>query len=418
MAPKRHSSSGSLRQGRLQSVSDCRGEAHSKQKPPYGSFGNGSAMRCSSAGWLAQSEEECVRLATETAAPTHNHPEGVKGAIAYSILHDAFEGEVPVEELVNTAQDRIFQIEEQGARSAVIPIKAALGQTLERIAENQARDDGLSGLPSGYVGIDRVTFGWQPGDLVIIAARPSVGKTAFALTMARNMAADHHIPVAFFSTEMSSEQLMTRLLVSEAGLSADKLRGAKKMNPQEWRRLNEAIGRLEQVPMSIDITGSISIHELRAKARRLVSREHVKIIIVDYLQHMTGPPSAQSREQEVAAISRMLKDIAIELNVPVIALSQLNRDMEKRGGNKRPQLSDLRDSGSIEQDADIVMFLHRPEYYGMADTNSPEGETNVIFAKHRNGEVGEVQMRFLKSECRFVDYNEPYVNLVPSRMNQ
>ena len=347
-------------------------------------------------------------------------------AIAYGVLHDAFEGEVSVEEMIDTAQDRIFQLEEHGARSEVLPIKAALSRTLDRIEENQAREDGLSGLPSGYVGIDRVTFGWQPGDLVIVAARPSVGKTAFALTMARNMAVDHHIPVAFFSTEMSSEQLMTRLLVSEAGLPADKLRGAKKMNQQEWKRLHEAIGRLEKVPMSIDITGSISIHELRAKARRLVSREHVKIIIVDYLQHMTGPPSAQSREQEVAAISRILKDLAIELNVPVIALSQLNRDMEKRGGNKRPQLSDLRDSGSIEQDADIVMFLHRPEYYGLADGNSLDGETNVIFAKHRNGEVGEVQMRFLKSECRFVDYNEPFVgglqsaavNYVPSKMNQ
>ena len=339
-------------------------------------------------------------------------------SIAYGIIRDAYENEVSVEAVINTAQDRIFQIEEQGSRSSIITIRAALGQTLDRIEENQVREDGLSGLASGYVNIDRVTFGWQPSDLVIIAARPSVGKTAFALTMARNMAVDHHIPVAFFSTEMSSEQLMTRLLVSEAGITADKLRGAKKMTQQEWRRLHEAVGRLEKAPVSLDITGSISIHEFRAKARRLVSRHNVKILIVDYLQHMSGPPSSQSREQEVAAISRMLKDIAIELNVPVIALSQLNRDMEKRGGNKRPQLSDLRDSGSIEQDADIVMFLHRPEYYGMADSNSSDGETNVIFAKHRNGEVGEVQMRFLKSECRFVDYNEPYVNLVPSRMNQ
>lgn len=346
--------------------------------------------------------------------------------IAYGVLHDAFEGEVSVEELIDTAQDRIFQLEEHGARSEVLPIKAALSQTLDRIEANQAREDGLSGLPSGYVGIDRMTFGWQPGDLVIIAARPSVGKTAFALTMARNMAVDHHIPVAFFSTEMSGEQLMTRLLVSEAGLPAEKLRGAKKMSQQEWQRLNEAVGRLEKAPVSIDITGSISVHEFRAKARRLVSRDHVKVLIVDYLQHMSGPPGVQNREQEVASISRILKDIAIELNVPVIALSQLNRDMEKRGGDKRPQLSDLRDSGSIEQDADIVMFLHRPEYYGLADANSVSGETNVIFAKHRNGEVGEVQMRFLQSECRFVDYNEPYpcglqnpaINYVPSRMNQ
>ena len=347
-------------------------------------------------------------------------------SVAYGVLHDAFEGEVPVEEMINAAQDRIFQIEEQGARSAVISIKTALSQTLDRISENQQREDCLSGLPSGYVGIDRMTFGWQPGDLVIVAARPSVGKTAFALTMARNMAVEHQIPVAFFSAEMSGDQLMTRLLISEAGLSADKLRGAKKMNQREWAQLNEAIGRLEKAPMSIDITGSISVHEFRAKARRLVSREHVKLIIVDYLQHMTGPPGVQNREQEVAAISRILKDVAIELNVPVIALSQLSREVEKRGGNKRPQLSDLRDSGSIEQDADIVMFLHRPDYHGLEDANSFPGETNVIIAKHRNGEIGEVQMRFLASECRFVDYNEPYadtysfdgVNYVSSKMNR
>ena len=348
--------------------------------------------------------------------------------IAYGILHDAFDGDVPVMDMINDAQDRIYQLEEHGARSEVVPIRAALSQTLDRISVNQEREDGLSGLPSGYVDIDRVTFGWQPGDLVILAARPSVGKTAFALTMARNMAVDHHIPVAFFSTEMSSEQLITRLLISEAGLPADKLRGAKKLTQQEWGQLNEAIGRLEKAPMNIDITGSISVNEFRAKARRLVSRDHVKIIIVDYLQHMAGPAGVQNREQEVAAISRILKDVAIELNVPIIALSQLSREVEKRGGNKRPQLSDLRDSGSIEQDADIVMFLHRLDYHGLEDEASFPGETNVIIAKHRNGETGDVKMRFLPSECRFVDYNDSFsasekytfdgTRMVPSRMNK
>ena len=335
--------------------------------------------------------------------------------IAYGVLHDSFEGEMPAAEMINAAQDRIYQLEEHGARTEVMSIRSALGEAYNKITENQAREDGLSGLPSGYVGIDRITFGWQPGDLVIIAARPSVGKTAFALTMARNMAVNHHVPVAFFSTEMSSTQLVTRLLVSEAGLSAEKLRGAKKMNQKEWDRLNDAICRLEQAPICIDITGSISVHEFRAKARRLVSREHVKILVVDYLQHMSGPPGVQNREQEVAAISRILKDIAIELNVPVIALSQLSREVEKRGGLKRPQLSDLRDSGSIEQDADIVMFLHRADYQGMGDENTLPGETNVIIAKHRNGEIGDVKMRFLHSECRFVDFNE--YAFVTSRMN-
>jgi replicative DNA helicase len=342
-------------------------------------------------------------------------------SVAYNVLHDAFDSDLPAMELINHAQDQIFQLEEHGARSKVISIKTALSRTLDRISTNQEREDGLSGLPSGYVDIDRMTFGWQPGDLVILAARPSVGKTAFALTMARNMAVDHNIPVAFFSTEMSSEQLMTRLLISEAGLSAEKLSGVIKMSQREWGQLNNAIGRLEKVPFSLDVTGSISIHEFRSKARRLVSRDHVKIIIVDYLQHMVGPANSQSREQEVAAISRILKDIAIELNIPVIALSQLSRELEKRGGGKRPQLSDLRDSGAIEQDADIVMFLYRPEYHGLQDETSFPGETDVIIAKHRNGETGDVKMRFVKSECRFVDYNDfssGEANYVPSRMNQ
>lgn len=324
-------------------------------------------------------------------------------SVAYNVLHDAFDGDIPAVDVINSAQDHIYQLEEHGARSEVLSIKTALGRTLDQIAENQEREDGLSGLTSGFYTIDRITFGWRPGDLIIIAARPSMGKSAFAMTMARNRAVDHHIPVAFFSAEMTSEQLVTRLLISEAGLPADKLRGAKKMNQQEWAWLNDAIGRLEKAPISIDVTGSISIHEFRSKARRLASREHVKLIIVDYLQKIVGPPGVQNREQEVAAISRILKDVAIELNVPVIALSQLSRDVEKRGGHKRPHLSDLRESGAIEQDADIVMFLHRPEYYG-EEYCSP-GETAIIIEKHRNGETGEVKMQFLPYECRFVDNN-------------
>lgn len=345
-------------------------------------------------------------------------------SVAYNVLRDSFDDDIPAVDLINNAQDHIYQLEEHGARSEVLSIKTALGRTLDQISKNQEREDGLSGLPSGYVDIDRITFGWQPGDLVIVAARPSMGKSTFAMTMTRNMAVDHKIPVAFFSAEMSSEQLVTRLLISEAGLSADKLRGAKKMTEEEWGRLDEAIGRLEKAPISIDVTGSISVHEFRSKARRLASRNQAKLIIVDYLQKMVGPPGVQNREQEVASISRILKDIAIELNVPVIALSQLSRDVEKRGGNKRPHLSDLRDSGSIEQDADIVMFLHRPDYYG--EEFSYPGETNVIIEKHRNGETGEVKMRFLPNECRFVDYNEPYgiansndgASYVSSKMNR
>ena len=261
-----------------------------------------------------------------------------------------------------------------------------------------------SGLPSGYLGIDRVTFGWQPGDLVVVAARTSVGKSAFALTMARNMAVDHGIPVAFFSAEMTQEQLLMRLLVLESELSVEKLRGVKQMTQQEMAQLNDAIGRLEQAPISIAAAGSISVDEFCTKARRLVNQEHVKILIVDYLQRMSGPADARNREDEMSAISHILKDLAIELNVPVIVLSQLSRKAENYDGNRRPQLSDLRDSGSLVQDADIVMLLHRFDYQGVENESGFPGQTDVIIAKNRNGAIGDVMMRFLSFEFRFVDY--------------
>ena len=244
--------------------------------------------------------------------------------------------------------------------------------------------------------------------------------------MARNMVVDHHIPVAFFSLEMPDTQLVTRIMVSETGLPSEKLRGAKKMTQDEWAQLHDGLGKLSRAPLWIDDTPSLSIYEFRSKARRLVNKQHVKLIIIDYLQLMTGPPELKGmREQEVAAISRSLKAIAKELNVPIIALSQLNRSVETRGGNKRPQLSDLRESGAIEQDADIVMFIHRPEFLGVQDEGGFPGETDLIIAKHRNGEVCDVKMRFLSSEVKFVDYNDrPYeepaaaaYNTVQSKMN-
>ena len=275
------------------------------------------------------------------------------------------------------------------------------------IEANQERTDGLSGVASGYTGIDRITLGWQASDLVIIAARPAMGKTAFVLTMARNMTVDHRIPVAFFSLEMSSKQLVKRLLVSETGLSSEKIRGGKKLQEYELIQLHERIKDLASAPLYIDDTPSLSIYELRSKARRLVRNAGVKLIIIDYLQLMTGPPELRGmREQEVSNISRSLKAIAKELDIPVIALSQLSRAVETRGGNKRPQLSDLRESGAIEQDADIVMFIHRPEYYGTESESAVPGEAQIIIAKHRNGSTADVPMRFRASEARFVDANE------------
>ena len=328
-------------------------------------------------------------------------------AISYDVQKAAFDDTLPVDDLIDTAEERVFTLAQRNVRNETKPIQSVINRAMEQIQTNQKREDGLSGVPSGYTGIDKVTFGWQAADLIILAARPSVGKTAFVLTMARNMVVDHHIPVAFFSLEMPDTQLVTRIMISETGLSSDKLRGARKMSESDWSQLENGLNRLSRAPLWIDDTPSLSIYEFRSKARRLVNKQHVKLIIIDYLQLMTGPPELKGmREQEVAAISRSLKAIAKELNVPIIALSQLNRSVETRGGNKRPQLSDLRESGAIEQDADIVMFIHRPEFVGTQEEGGYPGETYLIIAKHRNGEVCDVKMRFLSSEVKFIDYND------------
>lgn len=331
-------------------------------------------------------------------------------SISHNIQKNAFEDTLPVDDLLQTAAQDIFELTDRNMRKDTSPVDAVLKRAIEEIEESQNRTDGLSGVPSGYRGIDAVTYGWQKSDLIIIAARPSVGKTAFVLTMARNMAVDHNIPVAMFSLEMSETQLIKRVLVGETGLESKKIWGAKRFrDPEDWAILNERITRLSRAPLWIDDTGSISIYEFRAKARRLVYTHGVKLIIIDYLQLMTGPPELKGmREQEVSAISRSLKAIAKELNIPIIALSQLSRAVENRGGNKRPQLSDLRESGAIEQDADIVMFIHRPEFLGVEGPEDYPGKTEMIIAKHRNGETKDVEMRFIKEEARFVDANVMY----------
>ena len=316
--------------------------------------------------------------------------------ISQETQRNAYTDSMPVDELIDSAQNRIFTLAEKNMKRETTPIQSVINAAIAEIEENQKREDNLSGVPSGYRGIDEVTYGWQRSDLIILAARPSVGKTAFVLTMARNMAVDHNIPVAMFSLEMSSTQLIKRVMVSETGITPDKMSGNKKMTQAEWNQLNTGIAALERAPFWIDDTPSLSIFEFRSKARRLVRNNHVKIIIIDYLQLMTGPPELRGmREQEVSTISRSLKAIAKELDVPIIALSQLNRSVESRGGSKRPQLSDLRESGAIEQDADIVMFIHRPEVLGVAAEGSYPGQTELIIAKHRNGEVKDVKMRFV-----------------------
>ena len=327
--------------------------------------------------------------------------------ISAEMQRDSFDDSIPVDDLLDNSQSKLFELAEKNMKRATLPVQDVIKDTVAEIEANQDRTDGLSGVPSGFTGIDKVTLGWQESDLVIIAARPSMGKTAFVLTMARNMSVEHRIPVAFFSLEMSSKQLVKRLLVSETGLSSEKIRGGKKLQDYEIVQLHERIKDLTAAPLFIDDTPSISVYELRSKARRLVSNAGVKLIIVDYLQLMTGPPELRGmREQEVSNISRSLKAIAKELSIPVIALSQLSRDVEKRGGNKIPQLSDLRESGAIEQDADIVMFIHRPDYYGTEEEGAVPGQAQIIIAKHRNGSTDVVPMIFRKNEARFVDANE------------
>ncbi len=327
--------------------------------------------------------------------------------ISNNVQRDSFDDSIPVDVLLEDAQEKLFSLSEKNMKRETQPIQDVIKNTIAEMESYKEREDGLSGVPSGYTGIDKITLGWQKSDLIIVAARPAMGKTAFVLTMARNMAVDHHIPVAFFSLEMSSLQLARRLLVSETGLSSEKIRGGKKMADHEWVQLNERINDLTKSPLYIDDTPSLSITEFRAKARKLRRTAKVEMIVIDYLQLMTGPPGMQGmREQEVAAISRSLKAVAKELEIPIIALSQLSRAVETRGGNRRPQLSDLRESGAIEQDADIVLFIHRPEYYGLQEDTTTQGLAEIIIAKHRNGSTGDIRMRFRANEAKFYDDDE------------
>ncbi|MBR2501375.1 MAG: replicative DNA helicase [Rikenellaceae bacterium] len=319
-----------------------------------------------------------------------------------------------VTDLIGFAEQEIFRVAEGHVKRSVMDAKSVLAKTLKSIEEAGKNKDSFSGVPSGFVGIDRETLGWQPSDLVILAARPAMGKTAFVLTMARNITVDHERPVAFFSLEMSAEQLMKRLIIAESGLDGTSVKSGK-LTPEQWRHLEVSTKPLSSAPLYIDDTPALSIFEFRSKARRLKMHNNIQLIVIDYLQLMTtGESSAKgNREQEVATISRTLKAIAKELNVPIIALSQLSRQTELRGGNKRPQLSDLRESGAIEQDADIVAFIHRPEYYGMTEDEngqSTAGMAEFILAKHRNGSVGTINLRFRKEQARFLDYDADTAN--------
>ena len=340
---------------------------------------------------------------------------------SFDILKSSYDESVDVDELIDMSQSKIFSAIQNNVRKDVQEIGSVIKTAMEDV-ERMQEQSGLSGVPSGYPSIDKITMGWQPSDLIILAARPSVGKTAFALNIARNAAVDHNMPVAVFSLEMPAIQLAKRLMTSESGLPAEKIKGGSKLEPYEWEQLEYRLKALSKAPLYVDDTPSLPIMEFRTKAKRLVKTKGVRLVIVDYLQLMQGPAELRGmREQEVAAISRTLKATAKELNVPIIALSQLSRDAVKRsGGNGKPQLSDLRESGSIEQDADMVVFVHRPDYLGLGETENGKETTQIIIAKHRNGETGDIDMLFKSEQVRFVEMDQTLVRQAesyPSAMN-
>ena len=323
-----------------------------------------------------------------------------------NIQTKAFDATQDVDDLMQEAEGKLFEISQQNMKKDYTQINPVIKEAYDMLQKAAARTDGLSGLPSGFHQLDKMTSGWQNSDLVIIAARPAMGKTAFVLSMAKNIAVDQKVPVALFSLEMSNVQLVNRLIVNVCEISGEKIRSGQ-LAPYEWGQLDYKIKDLYDAPLYVDDTPSLSVFELRTKARRLVREHGVKVIIIDYLQLMNANGmSFGSRQEEVSTISRSLKGLAKELNIPIIALSQLNRGVENREGvdGKRPQLSDLRESGAIEQDADMVCFIHRPEYYKIYQDekgNDLHGMAEIIIAKHRNGAVGDVLLRFRSEFARF-----------------
>ncbi|WP_293893515.1 replicative DNA helicase [Flavobacterium sp.] len=346
--------------------------------------------------------------------------------ISSEIIEESYDETTDVFDLLDKAESKLYEVTQGNIKRSSETAQSLVIQAKKRI-EEIANKEGLSGIPSGFEKLDKITSGWQPSDLIIIAARPGMGKTAFVLSMARNIAVDFGQPVALFSLEMSSVQLITRLISSETGLSSEKLRTGK-LEKHEWEQLSTKVKDLEKAPLYIDDSPSLSIFDLRAKARRLSSQHGIKLIIVDYLQLMTAGGSngkgMGNREQEISTISRNLKALAKELEVPVIALSQLSRAVETRGSSKRPLLSDLRESGAIEQDADIVSFIYRPEYYKIDEWDDEEqtpttGQAEFIIAKHRNGSLENIRLKFIGNLGKFdnlEEYGSSFDDL-PSKMN-
>ena len=347
-------------------------------------------------------QRELIRISSET----------IK--LAYDETTDVFD-------LLDKAESSLFQVAEGNLSKSYERIDKVMQQAIEEIENAQDHEDGVSGIPTGFTALDRVTSGWQKSDMIVIAARPGMGKTAFVVSMARNAAVQFGKAVAIFSLEMSSVQLVNRLISGETEIPAEKLRKGN-LERHEYEQLHARIGKLSEAPFFIDDTPALSIFEFRAKCRRLKAQHDVQLIIIDYLQLMTGGGEGKgNREQEISFISRSIKTVAKELEVPIIALSQLSRSVETRGGDKRPILSDLRESGAIEQDADIVSFIYRPEYYGLTTDeetgDSLEGIGEFIIAKHRNGGLDNIRLKFTGHLAKFSDLEEGFSSEFQSSMN-
>ncbi|KPM49602.1 replicative DNA helicase [Jiulongibacter sediminis] len=330
-------------------------------------------------------------------------------AASNELMTQAFDENNDIFNVLDNTEQYFFKISEQSIKRQYMSSSEIMRLTIDELEHKKlGNDDGLTGIPSGFSDLDKLTGGWQKTELTIIAARPGMGKTAFVVSAMRNAAVDHQSPVAIFSLEMSATQLMLRLISAEAEIESEKLRKGI-LEPHEWQQLHTRLDKLSAAPIYIDDTPALSVLELRAKCRRLKAQFGIEMVIIDYLQLMSGEDGTNSqgnREQEIATISRSLKNLSKEINVPVLALSQLSRAVETRGGDKRPQLSDLRESGSIEQDADMVMFLYRPEYYKITEDengNPTDGIGEVIIAKNRAGTLDTIRLQFVKEFTKFAD---------------
>ncbi|MFZ7115103.1 MAG: replicative DNA helicase [Bacteroidota bacterium] len=335
--------------------------------------------------------------------------------ISAETIKDAYEDTSDVFMLLDKAEKNLFEVAQGNIRRNYQEMSTMVSEAYKQIEAARLHGTGVTGVQSGFTDLDRITSGWQKSDLIIIAARPGMGKTAFVLSLARNAAIGFNRPIAVFSLEMSSVQLVQRMISSETGIPSDKLRKGT-LDNTEWQKLVSMTGKLSSAPVYIDDTPSLSVFDLRSKCRRLKAMYNIEMIVVDYLQLMRSDVDAKSgnREQEISTISRSLKALAKELNVPVIALSQLSRAVESRGGSKRPQLSDLRESGAIEQDADMVTFIYRPEYYGIEfdeDNNPTKGTAEIIIAKHRNGALDTVRLKFINHLAKFTDLDASEADL-------